>query len=71
MAFARFRRIFEYGGYVQKSYSPYKDDLESVYPDETFESANFLDIPDVIWDNVVERVLYGKDLEITYPRTDQ
>lgn len=67
LAFARFRRIFEYGGYVQKSYSPYKDDLESVYPDETFESANFLDIPDVIWDNVVERVLYGKDLEITYP----
>ena len=34
----------------------------------TFESANFLDIPDVVWDNVVERVLYGKTLEITYPR---
>ena len=68
LAFGRFRRIFEYGGYVQKSYSPYMDDLESAYPDETFESANFLDIPDVIWDNVVERVVYGKTLEVTYPR---
>ena len=28
MAFGRFRRIFEYGGKVQKSYSPYKDDIE-------------------------------------------
>ena len=32
MAFARFRRIFEYGGYVQKSYSPYEDELEKAYP---------------------------------------
>lgn len=68
LAFARFKRIFEYGGYVQESYSPYEADLESAYPGETFESANFLDIPDVIWDNVVERVLYGKTLEVTYPR---
>ncbi|WP_407410424.1 glycosyltransferase [Methanobrevibacter sp.] len=68
VAFARFRRIFEYGGYVQESYSPYEADLKSAYPDETFESANFLDIPDVLWDNVVERVLYGKTLEVTYPR---
>ncbi|WP_296882771.1 glycosyltransferase [uncultured Methanobrevibacter sp.] len=68
LAFARFRRIFEYGGYVQESYSPYKADLESAYPDETFKSANFLDIPDVVWDNVVERALYGKTLEVTYPR---
>ena len=68
LAFARFRRIFEYGGYVQESYSPYEADLKSAYPDETFESANFLDIPDVLWDNVVERVLYGKTLEVTYSR---
>lgn len=68
LAFARFRRIFEYGGYVQESYSPYKADLESAYPGETFKSANFLDIPDVVWDNVVERALYGKTLEVTYPR---
>ena len=68
MAFARFRRIFEYGGKVQKSYSPYIDDLENAYPDETFETANFLNVPDFLWDNVLERVLYGKTLEITYPR---
>ncbi len=68
LAFARFRRIFEYGGYVQESYSPYEADLKSAYPDEKFESANFLDIPDFLWDNVVERVLYGKTLEVTYPR---
>lgn len=68
MAFARFRRIFEYGGKVQKSYSPYMDDLESAYPGETFESENFIKVPDVIWDNFVERLLYGKTLEVTYPR---
>ena len=68
LAFARFRRIFEYGGYVQESYSPYDYDLEKSYPGEKFESANFLDIPDVLWDNVVERFLYGKTLEVTYPR---
>ncbi len=68
MAFARFRRIFEYGGYVQKSYSPYLDDLESAYPDEKFESANPLNVSDFVWNNILERVLYGKDLEVTYKR---
>ena len=68
MAFARFRRIFEYGGKVQKSYSPYMDDLESAYPDETFETENFLDVPDVIWDNVIEKIVYGKTVKGVYPR---
>lgn len=68
IALARFRRIFEYGGKVQKSYSPYLDNLEREYPDEKIETANFLDIPDFIWDNFVERFLYGKTLEVTYPR---
>ena len=68
MAFARFRRIFEYGGNVQKSYSPYEDDLEHAYPDETFETPNFLNVSDFVWDNFIERFLYGKDLEVTYKR---
>ncbi len=68
MAFGRFRRIFEYGGKVQKSYSPYKDNLEKAYPDETFESENFIKVPDFIWDNFIEKALYGKTLEVTYPR---
>lgn len=68
MAFARFRRIFEYGGKVQKSYSPYMDDLASVYPDETFETENFVNVPDFVWDNFLEKFLYGKTLEVTYPR---
>ena len=68
MAFGRFRRIFEYGGKVQKSYSPYKDDIEKEYPGETFETENFIKVPDFLWDNVVERLLYGKTLEVTYPR---
>ena len=38
MAFGRFRRIFEYGGKVQKSYSPYKDNIDQAYPDEVFET---------------------------------
>lgn len=68
MAFARFRRIFEYGGKVQKSYSPYMDEIEKHYPDETFETENFINVPDFVWDNFVERFLYGKTLEVTYPR---
>lgn len=68
MGFARFRRIFEYGGKVQQSYSPYMDDLKSAYPDETFETANFLDVPDFLWDNVIEGFLYGKKIKMTYPR---
>ena len=68
IAFGRFRRIFEYGGKVQKSFSPYLDTLENSYPDEEFETANFLDVPDFIWDNFVERFLYGKTLEVTYKR---
>ena len=68
MAFARFRRIFEYGGKVQISYSPYMDDLEKYYPDESFESENFIKVPDFVWDHFVERFIYGKPLEITYPR---
>lgn len=68
MAFGRFRRIFEYGGKVQKSYSPYMDDLSKNYPDETFETANFLDVPDFVWDNFLEGFLYGKTIEKTYPR---
>lgn len=68
MAFGRFRRIFEYGGKVQKSYSPYKDNLEKAYPDETFETENFIKVPDFLWDNFIEKALYGKTLEVTYPR---
>lgn len=68
MAFGRFRRIFEYGGKVQKSYSPYMDSIDEAYPDEVFETENFIKVPDFLWDNFVERFLYGKTLEVTYPR---
>ena len=68
MGFARFRRIFEYGGKVQESYSPYMADLKSAYPDETFETANFLDVPDFLWDNVIEGFLYGKNIKGKYER---
>lgn len=68
MGFARFRRIFEYGGKVQESYSPYMADLKSAYPEETFETANFLDVPDFLWDNVIEGFLYGKNIKGIYER---
>ena len=68
MAFGRFRRIFEYGGKVQKSYSPYMDDLSENYPDEVFETENFIKVPDFLWDNFVERALYGKTMKTSYPR---
>ena len=68
IAFGRFRRIFEYGGVVQKSYSPYLDNLDKAYPDETFESENFVNVPDFVWDNFLEDLVYGKTNEITYQR---
>ncbi len=67
VAIARFRRIFSEDN-VQKSYSPYPDDLENIYPNEIFRTANYLNVPDFIWDNFLEKVLFGKDLEITYKR---
>lgn len=69
IAFGRFRRIFTYGETVQKSYSPYLDDLDKVYPDETLEEANPLNVSDFIWSNALERLLYGKDIIKTYERS--
>lgn len=68
MAFGRFRRIFTYGETIQKSYSPYLDDLEHAYPDETFEEANPLNVSDFLWTNILEKVLYGGEIEKTYKR---
>ncbi len=68
MVLARFRRVFENRGYVQKSYSPYPDNLSRFYPNEDFRIANPLDISDKLWENVVSKILYGRDLEITYKR---
>lgn len=70
MAFGRFRRIFTYGETVQKSYSPYLDDLEHVYPDEVFEEANPLNVSDFVWTNILEKVLYGSEIEKTYKRDE-
>ena len=70
MVLARFRRIFESRSYVQKSYSPYPDNLSSYYPDEEFRIANPLDVSDELWENIVSKILYGRDLEITYSRDE-
>lgn len=67
VAFARFRRIFSRDN-VQKSYSPYPDDLDNVYCNEIFQTANHLNVPNFLWDNFLERFLFGKNLEITYSR---
>ncbi|WP_409200787.1 glycosyltransferase family 2 protein [Methanobrevibacter sp. DSM 116169] len=68
IAFGRFRRIFTYGETVQKSYSPYEDDLENSYPDEILEDHNPLNVSDFIWTNALEKLLYGKDIVKTYER---
>lgn len=67
VAFARFRRIFSDDN-VQKSYSPYPDELDKHYPGEIFQTANHLNVPDFLWDNFLERFLFGKNLELTYKR---
>ena len=71
IAFGRFRRVFTYGEKVQKSYSPYLDDLSKNYPDEEFETANPLNVPDFIWENIVEKVLYGSNIQGEYDRTKE
>jgi len=68
IAFARFRRIFTYEEKVQKSYSPYLDNLEEIYPDETLEEPNLLNVSNFIWSNALEPLLYGEDIVKTYNR---
>lgn len=68
VAFGRFRRVFTQKNKTQKSYSPYKDDLNKLY-DENFEISNPLNISDTLWENIFKRIVYGKDLEVTYDRT--
>lgn len=67
VAFGRFRRIFTQQNKTQKSYSPYLDNLEEIYG-ENFEIANPLNISDTLWENVFKKILYGKDIEVTYDR---
>ncbi|MDO5848454.1 MAG: glycosyltransferase family 2 protein [Methanobrevibacter sp.] len=66
VAFARFRRIFP--DKVQKSYSPFIDDLETNYPGEEFQEANPLNISDALWKSVFKRILYGRDNPSNYNR---
>lgn len=68
IAFGRFRRIFTYGKTVQKSYSPYLDNLSEAYPDENLEEANPLNVSDFLWSHALERLLYGKDIVNIYQR---
>ena len=68
IAFARFRRIFTYGDVVQKSYSPYLDNLEKIYPAETLEEPNPLNVSNFIWSNALKHLLYGEDIVKTYNR---
>lgn len=71
VAFGRFRRIFTYGEKVQKSYSPYMDNLSKNYPNEKLEDANPLGVPDFIWNNFLESFVYGKEIKGKYDRTKE
>lgn len=68
VVFGRFRRVFPNQDMVQKSYSPYLDDLETNYPGEDFKEANPLNVSDKAWNKVFKKVLYGNDIEATYAR---
>lgn len=61
LVFGRFRRIFK--NYIQKSYSPYPDDLETNYPGEELRESNPLEISDALWNRVFKKIVYGKDIE--------
>ena len=51
-----------------RMYNAYLDDLKSAYPDETFETANPLNVPDYVWDHILEHALYGKKIQGKYER---
>ena len=68
IAFGRFRRIFTSEGIVQKSYSPYLDNLEKIYSDENLEEHNPLNVSNFIFSNVLKHVLYGRNIVKDYNR---
>ena len=65
---ARFRRIFPGNQNVQKSYSPFIDELELRYPDEKFRDANPLGISDTLWNGVFKNIVYGRNNKSNYDR---
>ena len=71
IAFARFRRIFSPSGKVQKSYSPFKDDLESIYPDEILEEAIPLPVSEKLWNTIFETAVYGRFLSSHYEKGEK
>ena len=68
IAFGRFRRVFTQLNKVQKSYSPYIDQLEKYYPNEEFQEANPLNVSDDVWNMAGKKILYGKDNPSTVNR---
>ncbi len=67
VVFGRFRRIFP-NHIVQKSYSPYLDDLKKKYPGETFREDNPLNVSDKTWNRIFKKIVYGKNNKGIYPR---
>jgi glycosyltransferase involved in cell wall biosynthesis len=65
MAFGRYLRIFNGQNKIQKSYSPYNDNLNEVYQ-ENFEISNPLNVSDILWKHIFKRMVYGKDIKGKY-----
>ena len=70
IAFGRFRRIYNDGEVVQKSFSPYMDNLDEMYPTETLEDANLLNVPNFIWKHLIKKILFGNDIIKKYNRKE-
>ena len=66
IAFGRYKRIFTYEGKIQKSYSPYKDNIEEIYHNVNFDKIKPSKISNFIHQNIISHFLYGKKLKSNY-----
>ena len=71
IVYGRYRRTVRQGKSNQKSYSPYKDNLELNYPNETIDSSKYLEVPDFIYDNIIKKILYGSYSGKKYNTTEK
>ena len=59
---ARFKRKHLTDGHVEKSFSPFEDDLNNVYPNEEFKTHNPLNIPEPLYEKFGKRLIYSKNI---------
>lgn len=67
VVFGRYVRIYDYKENVEKSDSPYPDNIENIYSNMTFDRNSSSKISNII-NYLIERIFYGK--KPTYPENE-